>query len=493
MICFKVPKTSKVRDALLPCLIIMGLSFFIVSCTKLVDIGAPVTSINANNVYTNDATAAAVLTGVYTNMSSTGSLGSGGITTISLYSGLSSDELMLWDGVSNPILSAYFSNALSANSNIGSEFWNYTYIFTCNSAIEGLTNSTSLNPDVKQQLLGEAKFMRAFFYFYLVNLFGDLPLVTQTDYTLNQGLPRSPRADIYEQIITDLKAAEALLSPNFLKSDVITISNERVRPTKWAAKALLARVYLYINDFVNAELTSSELIDNASIFSLSDLDKVFIKSSLGNNEVIWELQPVNNGWNTEDAKFFIIPETGFSGNSYPVYLSDTLVNSFEIGDERKNAWLGKYIDTVSTPDIEYYFPYKYKENMENSSVSEHLVVLRMAEIYLIRAEARAQLNNLTGAKSDLNRIRARAGLANTPASDKDELLQAILHERKAELFTEWGHRWFDLKRTNNVDAVMETTTPIKSNGAPWQSYQQLYPIPVSDIQANKNLTQNPGY
>jgi len=119
------------------------------------------------------------------------------------------------------------------------------------------------------------------------------------------------------------------------------------------------------------------------------------------------------------------------------------------------------------------------------------MVLRLAEQYLIRAEARAQQNNVGGAQSDLNTIRTRAGLPNTTANDKTSLLAAIIHERQVELFSEWGHRWLDLKRSGNLDAMMAVVAPAK--GATWSSNWQWYPIPSYEIVQDPNLVQNPGY
>jgi hypothetical protein len=119
------------------------------------------------------------------------------------------------------------------------------------------------------------------------------------------------------------------------------------------------------------------------------------------------------------------------------------------------------------------------------------MMLRLAEQYLIRAEARGQQNNISGAQADLNVIRNRAGLPNTTAATQSDLLSAILHERQVELFTELGQRLLDLKRTNNVDNVMRVVTPLK--GGTWNSNWQLYPVPVSDIQKNPALVQNSGY
>src|SRR5262249_35037605 len=116
------------------------------------------------------------------------------------------------------------------------------------------------------------------------------------------------------------------------------------------------------------------------------------------------------------------------------------------------------------------------------------------EQYLIRAEARVYQNNLSGAIDDLNVVRQRAGLPLLANSlDQHKVLSAILHERQVELFSEWGHRWFDLKRTGSIDSVMSAMTPIKSKGGVWKSYQQLYPLPWNDVLGDPNLVQNPGY
>jgi len=121
-------------------------------------------------------------------------------------------------------------------------------------------------------------------------------------------------------------------------------------------------------------------------------------------------------------------------------------------------------------------------------------VFRLAEQYLIRAEAKAQQGtDMIGAAADLNVIRNRAGLANTTASTHDDLLAAVAHERQIELFAEWGHRWFDLKRTGQVDAVMSAVTPQKNPSGTWKTYQQLYPVPQSEISKNPFLKQNAGY
>jgi hypothetical protein len=349
----------------------------------------------------------------------------------------------------------------------------YNYIYQANSILEGLDNSKGVSTAVKNQISGEGKFIRAFCYFYLVNMFGDVPLVTSTNYQINAILSRTPKSQVYQQIITDLKDAQTLLTDNYISG------SERVRPNKSAATALLARVYLYVGDYVNAELQATTVVNNTAQYSLlSNLNSVFLKNS---SEAIWQLKPVTTNTNTKEGSLFIITAVP----SY-VTLSNQLYNSFELGDNRKTSWTH---DTTILSNL-YHYAFKYKIKA-NPILSEYSMILRLAEQYLIRAEARVQQNNIPGAQSDLNVIRNRAGLANTTANTQSALLDAILHERQVELFTEWAHRWLDLKRMEKIDAVMSTVTIQK--GGTWNTNQQLYPIPQSEIDKNSGLSQNAGY
>lgn len=465
-----------------------------VGCKKFVTPDAPTTSINEENVYRTDATAIAVLTGIYAPMVNN-SLFSGS-AGISLLSGLSADELTLANVVTDNRLIAYYKNELRTgpNESYGIELWRdiFYYIFKCNAALEGLSKSGSLTPSVKKQLLGEASFMRAFFYFYLVNFVGDAPLVLTTDPDVNAVLSRSAVPLVYQQIVTDLKEAQQFLSENFLNKDLQNYSGtpERVRPTKWAATALLARTYLYLAEYANAEMEASKIINNTIQFSLPiNLNSVFQKNGA---EAIWQLQPVQTGHNTEEAFVFILPVTGPNATANPVYLSAQILNAFDPADLRRKG--GNWVDSVIVSGTTWYFPAKYKAtNTSSGGASEYLMVFRLAEQYLIRAEARAQQNKIGDAQKDLNIIRTRAGLPNTKANDKATIVAAVLNERQVEFYTEWGHRWLDLKRTHNVDVVMNAVTPLKANGRTWQTYQQLYPVLYNDILLNPHLNQNSGY
>lgn len=470
------------------------LSFTIIStinCSKFIDVKAPINSLNEENVYNSDATAIAVLTGIYTNFSS--EFRSGSLSSTSLITGLSADELNLFDGTASPASEyiPYYINALTDQTtgsiDLSKNIYNTLYI--SNSAIEGLTNSNHLTVGIKNQLLGEAKFIRGLCYFYLVNLYGAVPLALSTDYKVNAYLPKSSVENVYKQIISDLKESKNLLNKEYLGANLTSTTEDRIRPTYWAATALLARVFLYTKDYTNAEVESSEVINNKDKYDTVSINNVFISN---NREAIWQLQPVGFTAGgiprTQEASIFMLPADGFfSFNEHPVYLSESVIDSFETGDNRKEEWTGSTL----VNGVKYYYAAKYKSYLANDPENEFSTVFRLAEQYLIRSESRLELGKINESIDDLNIIRLRAGLSNTKATTASELRKAIIHERQVELFTEWGHRWFDLKRTGNVNNIMVVVTAAK--GGEWNLNWQYYPFNLTDLKRDPNLVQNDGY
>jgi len=456
------------------------LSTALPSCKKFVDVPPPTTGLAGENVYATDATAAAVLTGIYTGLNG-GSPGTGD-GSISLRAGLSADEFTYYPTSTNTRFDQLYRNSIIV-LDFDAVIWEQSYklINVANTALEGLNAATGISPAVKQQLTGEAFFARALMHFYLVNLFGDVPLVTTSDYRINNSISRSPKQVVYDQIIADLKGAQSLLSTNYRAGNITSETTERVRPNQAVATALLARVYLYLGHWASAEAESTKLISNTGTYTLTNLNDVFLTES---TEAIWQLAEVDKNLNTLDGQLFILNSK--PNSSHPVSLSPMLLESFEPSDKRRDSWVGSR--TVS--GVTYYYPYKYKIS-SGTPIVERLTVFRLAEQYLIRAEARAELNRLPEARADLNAIRERAGLLPTSEDNQQALLELIYHERQIELFSEWGHRWLDLKRTGKVDAVMTTATTLK--GGTWKTTAQLYPIPQSDINRNPKLIQNQGY
>ena len=451
------------------CLIIL-LTIFFTSCKKFVTIPPPKTQVESSLVFENDQAAISAVVGLYSQiMLSSLSIANGGAT---LYPALSADEL--YNTSPNTDYDAFRTDQIQFVSSTGlTRLWTFGYhnIYQANAVLEGLAQSTSLSDSLKNQLKGEMLVVRALNYFYLVNLFGNLPLVTSTDFQTNQSLPRSSVADVYNLMVADLQAAKNLLPVSYPSAG-------RVRPNKWAATTLLARVYLYMQNWSQAEAEATEVINSGTYTLVSNLNNVFLTAS---TEAIWQISPVSSSINTAEGNQFI-PS---SATAKPVFaLTSYLLNAFEATDQRKSSWLK--FNTITGQA--YYYPYKYKVRTGAPPYTEYYMVLRLAELFLIRAEARAQQNNITGAQDDLNIIRSRAGLPNTAANTQPLLLNAIAQENRIEFMTEWGHRWLDLKRTGLADAVLQ---PIKS--PTWQSTDTLYPILQYELDTNPFLTQNPGY
>jgi hypothetical protein len=248
----------------------------------------------------------------------------------------------------------------------------------------------------------------------------------------------------------------------------------RTSPNRSAAEALLARVYLYQGEWAKADSAASAVINNTLYQLEPNLDSVFLP---GSRETIWQLEPAYDGQATAEGASFI-PAASFLPPQYP--LTQTLINSYETGDLRLAQWTA----TMGSGAV---YPNKYKQAAYDSLNPEDNVVLRLAETYLIRAEARAKEGNLTGAEDDLNLVRYRSGLNAISTTSAAELLIAIQHERQIELAAEWGHRWLDLKRTGQANAVLG---PEKTN---WKPTAVIYPIPAGELTRNLNLTQNNGY
>lgn len=458
---------SRYINILLFTLMLQGL--ILTSCKKFIAVDDPNDQLNSDMVFSDSSTAVSAITGIYSEMLTSRNLFSN--SSITLYGGMSADELYSYA----PGLNEEFTkNQITQvnHVNIDNSFWKpaYKYIYAANLAIEKLSQSQGLSGSLKNQLTGEAKFIRAFCFFHLVNLFGDVPLILSSKYQDNAAAPRTTTAAVYTQMINDLSDAKNLLSADY-------VTAERVRPNKWTAAALLSRCFLYTNQWQNAATEANSIIATG-VYSLeADLNNVFLNTS---TEAIWQLKPVRPGFNTYEG-LDILPTSPFS---YPTYLvTANLRGSFETGDNRKSTWINSRVYNNDT----LYFPFKYKVP-NGATLSEYYMVFRLAEQYLIRAEAALNLNNISDARANLNSLRTRAGLGNTLANDISSLKLAIEQERQAELFCEWGHRWYDLKRTGRANNIL---APIK--GATWQSTDVLWPIPQQEINLNPSLTQNPGY
>ncbi len=411
----------------------------------------PAGTIEAGDVYINDNMASTVVTGMFLNLNTGGSFSGSGSSNLGYVLGLYADESR--STLNGNYTDIIFKNAITHSNSV---YWAdyYQKLFVANAAIRGINNSTG-NLVFKNQWLGEAYFLRGLYHFYLVNLYGPVPIVLTPDYTINNKLSRSPVAEVYKQIVSDLKLAQALL-PEGYANGYGAATNSRVRPNKGAATALLARAYLYAGDWENAEIQAGNVIGDNRYDTVA-LSSVFLANS---RETIWAVAPrapartYEYGFYNGGMPATINPPQG--PNSFDVYASanENLLNAFEPGDRRQTTWLRSItiLASGSNPEKVMYFPAKYKSPANNEEYQ---------------------------------------GLGAIQPASKTALLAAIAKERQTELFAEYGHRFFDLKRTGRIDEVMNTVAPGKP--ATWQSYMSNWPIPPNDILSNPNLTPNPGY
>jgi hypothetical protein len=464
-------RTKNIRIILL----IVCLQITLSACKKLVQIDSPPDQISSKLVYSNDETATAAIRGIYSKMVSGDGFASGSANSVTILAGRSADD---FSNYSSDEVNIQFStnSLLPENTALRSGLWQepYQVIYFANLALENLEASSLISNACKQQLQGEAKFIRAFCHFYLTNLFGDVPLILHTDYRINIQAFSSSKEQIYQQIIKDLTEAKSQLSDNYP-------SAERIRANKWAATALLARVYLYQREWLKAEKETSEVIaQNEKYQVLDDLNQVFLKNS--QEAILQFARPLFYGYNTNEGNIFILIAAPTSVNF--VGLTNNLIDAFETKDLRRSKWISTYASGSNV----WYYPSKYKLRTGATNNTEYSMVLRLAEQYLIRSEARGMQNNFSGANDDLNKIRKRAGLDEATFKDQFSILNAIEKERRLELFSEWGHRWLDLKRTERATAVI---APLKTPN--WQNTDALFPIPATELLNDKNLMQNEGY
>jgi len=447
------------RALLIPCFTFTILS---VGCTEFLKIDPPASRVVSETVFLNETTAEGALVGLYQQAfadfagSSTGS--------VSVYAGMSADELVFINAASysQQDREEINQNNISATNASMISLWTGLYgtIYSANAILEHTIDNTSLTPTMMNRCRGEAAFIRAFCYFYLCNLFGEVPLVTSTDYRKNAQLPLSTIDQAYDRIEEDIAVAMELLGSDYP-------SDNRLRVNKWVATALMARVQLYRENWKQAAELSSAVIAQTQAYNLEKLDEVFLAES---QEALWQRASHLANTNTSEANLFITNDEHF--------LSHEVLKGFSENDLRRRYWV-----LLKHPDKELFVPYKYKSTT-GTNTEEHSIIFRLAEQYLIKAEALTRLGQLDEAVNSLNPIRVRAGLrpiAEIAGITQDDLLDAVMSERRRELFSEWGHRWFDLKRTGEAAEILSSVKPEFTASDEW------YPIPESEHLKNPNL------
>ncbi|WP_415326303.1 RagB/SusD family nutrient uptake outer membrane protein [Chryseobacterium sp. MMS23-Vi53] len=464
-------KNTRIKNIILFTLLVL-LFLILKSCDRFTDVGLPKNQITREIVFKDDQLAKSAMAGVYRSLEEAGFL-SGSSSGAQVVLGAYVDELQSYASATSDATIFYQLSHMASTAKINS-LWTTTYsqIYTINAVIEGVENSENLSSAVRNQLKGEGLFLRSLLQLYLAQTFGAVPYVNTTNYEVNQSISKSTVSQVYAQCREDLETAVSLLPETQAKGS-------RVYPTKMAAYTVLARIAYYEKKWDAAVQYASTVIGNSEYQLEPDLNKVFLKDSSGS---IWQLLPFSSIYNTYQGNVFIL-------NTAPpthVALRQDFMDDFEPGDGRKISWIGQKTDSQNKT---YYYPFKYKQYSTSTSSLEYSVILRVEELYLIRAEAYVHKNQYDLALADLNKIRNRAGLMSlTPTANQSVLINALMRERKSELFTEFGHRFYDLRHHDLLDAVMQA----KKTG--WKSYFKLLPLPEKELLLNSHLNpQNDGY
>ncbi|MBO9676352.1 MAG: RagB/SusD family nutrient uptake outer membrane protein [Sphingobacteriaceae bacterium] len=446
-------------------LTLLGLS--ITSCEKLVDVDVPNNQITTEIVFQDTQTANAVMAGLYAGIRDNSILAG---DKLGPHLGVYTDDLDFYgQTATNGILELYQNQQTDTNSLIYSN-WASTYqqIFVANAILEGVQSSTSLPSSDRNRLRGEALFLRSILFFYLQQLFGDIPYPITTNYQVNTTLYKIPSHEVLEKLKSDIQESIGLLNDSYN-------NQERIFVNRKTAQLLLAKVYMVQNRWSDAESLLTDIVQSPLYSFENDLSKVFLKSG---SHILWQLKPKNPGDATKEATTYYF--TGAAPDRYN--LTANLVAAFSSADQRKQKWMA----TVTVGANTWYRSDKYKNRTSNTT--EYSVIFRLEEVYLLLAEDLAKQNKITQALPYVNATRLRAGIgALSNTISQSTLLNEIQLENRREFFTETGHRFFDLKRAGQLQSL----SSVKGN---WKTYHQLWPLPQKELQLNPNLKpQNPGY
>ena len=437
--------------------------FFVISlnaCSKFLDV-KPLESISDEVTIVDRNSAETAIRGVYSALADGSYYG----TSFQSIGYLSGDNIQ-WTGSQSQV-QEFINKRVNADNSTISAAWIAIYrtVNRANNVISKVATVTdpALTQDLKNQIIGEAYFIRALAYFDLARTWGGVPIITKPTInpTDNVGIKRSTQAETYAQVLKDLEAAEPLL-PN---------TTDRYRATRKTVWALRSRYHLYQKEWARAEEYADRLINDATNYRLlRPYSSFFANNARGTQESIFEIfyngttevnshrgqwQPQTNGgtrqWAPNDALVALLNNPAIGGG-----------RSALVARDNQNRWFGNL----------YY----------RNPGSDPSYVIRIAEIFLIRAEARSQQNKIEGALSDLNAVRSRAEIPLSTANTREALLLDIENERRVEFALE-PHRWFDIVRTGRTREVFNLT----------DANRFVLPIPVQQLLVDKALEQNAGY
>ena len=440
------------------------------SCEELVELDYPTDQIGTTQVYEDLNTANAALATLYARLRDRSVLTGGSYIGAGTLLGSYADDLDCYYNDQNGVTDIYQNQQQETNTNIKS-IWKATYeqVYYANSIIYGVENSNALSDTDKNRIKGEALLLRSLLYFYLQQLFGDIPYTTSLNYEYNRKISKTDATTVLEQIEADLTEVSGLLQDDYRDA-------ERIYPNRKVAELLLAKIYLTEQKYIQAQQMAVTILESSLYKFQTDVNEVFHKSG---SHILWQLKPQNGGDATSEALFYYF--TNSAPNSY--VLTQNLIKTFDNEDLRKQNWMA----SVTFQGKTWYRPFKYKNRINGSNTNEYSIVFRLEEVYFIMAEALAKQNLFDNALPYLNATRKRAGLIAFTSLSGEEFINELLAEKRREFFCESGHRFLDLKRLGRLDKL----SALKPK---WEDYKLVWPLPQSEMLLNSNLSpQNIGY
>jgi len=402
----------------------------------------------------------------------------------------------------------------ATNQNLA-PYWQHVYqgIQRTNTVLVQIEDFEFNNEDLKNQLIGEAKFLRAFYYYNLVRLFGGVPLVLDQVRSPDEAFTtlesRASVDDVYEQIIRDANDAADLLPMNYTGNDL-------GRATEGAARTLLAEIHMTLDDYSGAIVELERVIDIGYTL-LPDFSEIFNPANKNHDETIFDVNYAELESNRSlgsDFIYFFAPFTsgsqitGFSGTPTGVNIPTRgIISAFEEGDLRKDASVGYFIDSINSglgiamgDTIPYVKKYDWPHSIQGVTNS-NWPVYRYAHVLLMMAESINEVDGPEGAYTYINEVRQRSDLDDLQSGlSQSQFRDSVFHEQRIELAFE-NHRWFQLLRTNRAMDAMLEHGDVHRNIQPHltepayiiEEYKFIYPIPQRELNLNPNLNQNPGW
>lgn len=463
--------------------VIIGLLLFSTSCSNSFLDLAPISNMNEGNFFKTEADFRTAIDGAYKTLYDVYSP-DGGVLS---HTEQMSDNCTLFHVANNSEEQMQLLNyTILTNNGFVLSNWNtyYNSLFIINTIIDKLPGS-SISASSKTQYEAEMKFLRALYYFNMVRLWGDVPLIIKpVTVAESYSYGRAPAADVYAQIISDLLYAESNLP---VLKNVVRVG----QPTIGAAQGLLGKVYATSGDVANAKIYLKKVIDAKEYSLLPAYSQLWDLKHENSTEALFEIQFIRGVGKPGSRYTQAYSPDGkiiYGGGQNPV--TDNLWNEYETGDVRRDLSIYQnYVDAGVT--VAYKYPKKWADAsavaVGSTYYSENnFIVLRYADVLLMYAE-------LAQDTASLNQVRRRAGVptwgnANYPIAKYPTLNLAIEHERRVELALEF-QRWFDLKRTSRATTVISA-----AKGKTITDPQLLLPIPQVVIDQNPTiLKQNPGY